>query len=135
LKKVKNLSDTVIRKTTVFEQSHIKDMIIWWEKRRLIYNVLVIALSIFSIYSYWDYPMRTVIGSEQIIINAIVFVLGANLFYTLSWGSGIISYYSIDKKYASSNRKRWIFFTLGTIFSLILTNWHFVIEFDVLFAH
>jgi len=135
LNKSKNLSDIETLKTTVFEQSHIKDMIIWWEKRRLIYNVLIIALSIFSMYSYWDYPMRTMIGSEQIIINAIVFVLGANLFYTLGWGSGIISYYRIDKTYVSSNRKRWILFTLGTIFSLILTNWNFVIEFDVLFAH
>ncbi|EPR71719.1 hypothetical protein ADIWIN_3166 [Winogradskyella psychrotolerans RS-3] len=56
----------------------LKEMILWWEKRRLIFNVLIIGLSVFSIYSYWDYPMRSIIGSNQIIRNAIIFIFGAN---------------------------------------------------------
>ena len=109
-------------------------MILWWEKRRLVYNILIIGLSVFSLYSYWDYPMRKIIGNEQVIINTIVFIFGANLFYTLSWGLGIINYHITGKTYISSKKRRWILFILGTIFSLIWTSLNFTIEFDVLFA-
>jgi hypothetical protein len=113
----------------------LKEMILWWEKKRIIYNILIVALSIFSIYSYWDYPMRSIIGNKQIILQAIVFVIGANLGYTISWMSGVVYYYATNKTYISSKRKRWILFILGAIFSLLWTNWFYLILFDVLFAY
>lgn len=109
-------------------------MILWWEKRRLIYNVLIIAIFIYCMYSYWNYPMKTIIGEQQNIINAIVFVFGVNLFYTLSWISRMLYYYYHDKKYISSTTKRWVLFILGTPFSLLWTSLNFSLEFDVLFA-
>lgn len=78
--------------------------------------------------------MRAIIGEQQIIINAIVFVFGANLFYTLSWISGMLYYYYHDKKYISNTTKRWMLFILGTLFSLMWTSFNFALEFDVLFA-
>jgi hypothetical protein len=118
----------------VSKHSSVKEMIIWWERKRLIYNILILGLSIFSMYSYWDYPMRHIKGSQQIILNSTVFIIVANLFYTLSWISGAFVYYATNKTLISDRKKRWILFILGTIFSLFWTNLNFVIEFDVLFA-
>jgi hypothetical protein len=116
------------------ELARLKEMIVWWERKRLIYNVLITAFSIFCLYSFWDYPMRKIIGDQQVIINTIAFIFGANLLYTFSWVSGVINYFFLNKNYISSKRRRWTFFTIGTVFSLFLLQMHFVIEFDILFA-
>lgn len=121
-------------KTNTPEKSIVKEMILWWEKKRLIYNVLIIGLSIFLMYDFWDYPMRSIIGTRQIVWNTIVFVLGANLFYTSGWGLGVISHY-LFKTNGLNNTGRWILFVLGTLFSLVWTIIYFVVEFDVLFAY
>lgn len=110
-----------------------KEMILWWEKRRLIYNALIIGLSTYLIYDFWDYPMRAMKGGAEIIINSIIFIFGANLFYTLGWGIGVIGIRFFKSK-GLTNTGRWIVFIIGTIFSLVWTNFHFVMEFDVLFV-
>jgi hypothetical protein len=111
-----------------------KQIIIWWEKRRLIYNVLIIAFSVFLMYTFWDYPMRTIIGTKQVILDAVIFIFIANVCYTSGWILGIINHYLFNTK-RSSNTIKWILFTIGTICSLLWTNFYFVIMFDVLFAH
>ncbi|MDX2360861.1 MAG: hypothetical protein QNK23_08650 [Crocinitomicaceae bacterium] len=116
------------------EQSIVKEMIVWWEKKRLIYNIFIIGLSVFLMYDFWDYPMRSIKGSGQIIMNAILFVFTANVFYTLGWGLGVVSHYLFKSK-GLNNTGRWILFILGTLFSLVWTNLNFVFEFDVLFAY
>ncbi|NQY31062.1 MAG: hypothetical protein HRT69_16545 [Flavobacteriaceae bacterium] len=120
-------------KTAFTDPSPVKEIILWWEKRRVIYNVLIVGLSIFSIYSYWDYPMRTIKGGDQIIIDAIVFIFGANLLYTMGWGFDILMP-CLFKEKGLTNKSKWFLFILGTLFSLAWTNSYFLIEFDVLFA-
>ena len=115
------------------ETSEVKEMIQWWEKRRVIYNIIIIGLSVFLIYDFWDYPWRRIVGGHIIIFDAFKFIFIANAFYTLSWGVGALAYYTF--KYTGlSNIGRWILFSLGTFFSIILTDLYFVFEFDVLFA-
>lgn len=116
------------------EASIVKDMIVWWEKKRLIYNILIIGLSLFLMIDFWDHPMRSIIGTRQIVWNAFVFIFGANLFYTLGWGLGVVSHY-IFKTKGLNNTSRWILFVLGTLFSIVWTVFYFVVEFDVVFAN
>jgi len=120
-------------KTEASKHSVVKAIIIWWKKRRLIFNALIIALSVFLIYSFWDYPMRKIIGGNQIILEAFIFIFGANLCYTFGWIFGIANHYVFKTKH-TSNTMKWILFSLGTILSLIWTNFHFVFKFDILFA-
>lgn len=134
MKQDKNHSTIETPERVINKEISKKEMILWWEKRRLIYNVFLIGFSALLIYNFWDYPMRTIIGSEQIISNAIVFVFGANLFYSLGWGLEILRH-NLYKANGLNKNKRWTLFTLGTFFSLIWTNQYFVIEFDVLFAY
>ena len=119
--------------STEIRSSGLKELFFWWEKRRVIYNLLIIGLTVFSVYSYWDYPMRNTIGSEEVIINAFSFILVANLLYTAGWVSEIYLRFLFKFKGFSTNI-RWILFVLGTALSLIWTNFYFVIMFDVLFA-
>ncbi len=126
-----NQIDSIVTKDN--KPTLVKEIILWWERKRLIYNLLIIALSVFSIWQYWDYPMRSIIGGKQIIINAIVFIFGANLFYSLGWLLGIANHYLFKTEY-TSREKKWILFVLGTLFSLVWTTFYFVVVFDVLFA-
>ena len=126
-----NIIDTPETKTP--KTSLVKEMIIWWEKKRLIYNALIIGLSVFFIYNFWDYPLRLKIGTSEIIWDTLVFVIVANLFYTSSWGLGIISHYVFKTK-GLNNVGKWVLFVLGTLFSLVWTSIYFIFLFDVLFA-
>jgi hypothetical protein len=115
------------------EQSVIKEMIMWWEKRRIIYNILIVGLSIFLIYDFWDYPWRKIVGGNIIIFEAVLFLIIANVFYSLGWGIGVLAHYMF-KTNGLSITWRWIIFVLGTLFSIIITDLYFVFAFDVLFA-
>lgn len=78
--------------------------------------------------------MKTINGELNIILNSILFIFGANIFYTLGWATEVVFLraYKIDR---FSNIMRWILFLIGTFISLIWTNMHYAIEFDVLFAY
>jgi hypothetical protein len=120
-------------KQNTSEISVVKEMIIWWEKRRIIYNIIIIGLSAFLMYDFWDYPWRKIVGGVTIILEAIVFIFIANAFYTLSWGFGVLRH-NLFKTKGLHKTGRWILFILGTGISIVITNMYFVIAFDVLFA-
>ncbi len=115
------------------KQSVVKEMILWWEKRRLLYNAFLIIPATLLIIHFWNYPMRTIIGGDHIILDVVLLIFGANVFYTLGWGFGVVNYY-LFKSSGLSDWIRWSFFVLGTLFSLLWTTFYIVIKFDVLFA-
>lgn len=115
------------------ERSVVADMILWWEKRRIIYNVILIGFSIFLMDAFWDYPLRKIVGTRQIILDAIYFVIGMNICYSIFWIFGVVGYFMF-KSHGLSNRARWVTFVVGTLFSIVITNLFFVFAFDVLFA-
>ncbi len=111
----------------------MKEIIIWWEKKRILYNLILISLAIFLIYDFWDYPMRTIIGGDYIILKAIGFIVFANLAYVASWGIELIStrvFYTPPMPPAV----RWVFFILGTLFALFGLSFFLALVFDVMFA-
>lgn len=111
----------------------LKETILWWEKKRLIFNLLIIGFSAFLIYSFWDYPMRSIIGSGAIITKAVLLILFMNLCYTIGWGVELLAHLLI-KSEPFNNSLKWFLFGLGTLMSLVLINFYFAMEFDVLFA-
>lgn len=121
-------------KTITSEVSVVKEMIVWWEKKRIIYNVIIIGLSVFLMYDFWDYPWRKIVGSQNVIIDAIKFIFIANVFYSLSWGLGVLSHYLFKTK-GLNKTGRWILFVLGIFISVVITDLYFVFAFDVLFAY
>lgn len=115
------------------ELSVVKEMIQWWEKKRLIYNLIIVSLSIFLIYSFWDYPARKIIGGFTLIVEGFVFIIMANVFYCLSWALGVAGHYAYKRR-GSTIAGRWFYFIIGMLFSILATNLYFAMQFDVLFA-
>ena len=111
----------------------IKDLIIWWEKMRIFFNLIVIGFSVYHMWEFWDYPMRGIKGESAIITDAFLFVLLMNAAYTSSWVLEVFAFYFF-KASPFSKIQKWAIFSGGTLIALFCTNFYFVYEFDVLFA-
>lgn len=115
------------------KQSVAKEAILWWEKKRWLYNVLTISGMMFLIYDFWDYPMRGIIGERQIILEAFIIVIGVNVFYALGWILELAVQYFFKAK-GLHPIARWSLFVLGTISTFFMLSIFYGLKFDVLFA-
>ena len=108
-------------------------MVEWWEKKRYLYNIILIVFLIFTLISLTDHYglMLSIFGA---VIQAIGFVIFGNIFYTIGWAGGVLRHY-----YSSgdplSNSSRWILFVLGCLFSMLVIHLNYIFATDVLFAH
>lgn len=123
------------RRAIYLNVSELKLTIRWWEKKRLLFNLIIVSFSIFSMYSYWDYPVRTFQGGGQIIFDKVIFMLFLNALYTISWAGKVFYHRRDPKNKRLSNKKRRFYFTVLTALSLLLTDVHHTAQFDVLFAY
>lgn len=97
------------------------DAIVWWERRRIPYNLVLLATALFSfllivIASNHFIAREVDLGSP--LLGAIVYAVGANLCYTLGWITELL-FYSDDPIQPERTRKR--IFRLGLIFSILVT--------------
>ncbi|NOQ71746.1 MAG: hypothetical protein GQ574_07090 [Crocinitomix sp.] len=120
-------------KTVDQNQSVVKDAILWWEKKRWIYNLLIIAVTSLVVYDFWEFPMRGIIGGNQIVFEAFLIVLGANLFYALGWGLELTAHYILSSK-CLHPIARWSLFILGTLATFFMIAMYFTLRLDVIFA-
>lgn len=98
-------------------QSTKTDPINWWEKKRLIYNAALI-LAFIIIY------MKHNNSSLQLdLMDAMIWLIGANLFYTLSWAFEVL-YIRKFNKALLNNTTRYAVFIIGTLFSMWWTDLH-----------
>lgn len=104
-----------------------KRLILWWERKRIYYNFALLAIMIFVVYDLWFMVVR--LGVETIAGYSLYFLLGANLFYTLGWGTGILVHFLYGHE-NWNHAGRWILFILGTIFSIV---WMLVIFSDAIY--
>lgn len=120
-------------KSSLSEKDNFKKHILWWEKKRILFNIIVVGFSVFLMYKFWNYPMRLIIGGPQIIFHAILVVIFLNVCYTAGWITELILAYLFDWNGIGKFGK-WVFFILGTLLSLFAADVFFALEFDVLFA-
>ncbi|MCT4560367.1 MAG: hypothetical protein N4A41_03240 [Crocinitomicaceae bacterium] len=111
----------------------LKRNILWWERKRIFFNLLVLGVLIYQLVTLWHYPMRAIIGSYRVLFNAFIYFLTVNLLYSLGTGLEFIMHYFFASSGLNS-RTRWALFLLGTLLSLFLTATYVVLEFDVLFS-
>ncbi|GAB5416601.1 MAG: hypothetical protein Crog4KO_34250 [Crocinitomicaceae bacterium] len=114
--------------------SKYKDTINWWEKRRLLYNAILIIYSAFCIYELWDYPVRGILGLPRIIFDTLGVFLFLNVVYTLLWAYDYWFYKHKTVMPQSSLTKKWVSFSLFTLFSEMIIDLHHFFQMDVLFA-
>ena len=115
------------------KQSPVKEMILWWERKRWIYN-LVLVLAIGSqLFQFSDNPVRAIVERGHILPMTVAFIVAANLFYTLGWGFGALFYYLFKLK-GLTNGFRWAVFVVGILFSLLVTSFFLMLILDPFFV-
>lgn len=93
-------------------------LIRWWETRRILYNIILIACEILLIELIPNGVLRW--GFSKVILFSVAFTLCANACYTLGFGSTILRLYYSRKTDIQSNL-RLLSFILGLIFSIFIT--------------
>lgn len=95
-----------------------REILSWWEKRRLWFNLLIVAIQFLVTYSM---PIGLEnFGMNEAIVLSIFYLIVANICYCLGWGIEILLWYYF-KSYKASVTFRLALFSLGLAFSALLT--------------
>ena len=101
------------------ETNEIYASINWWERKRLIFNLILIGVEILIISFFWRGAIEFGIGNT--IFWSIAYTIVANIFFSIGWGiSVLIDYYNL-KFLKNIEKLRMLFFILGILFSIFLT--------------
>ena len=90
----------------------------WWEKRRLIYNIILISLEVLIMLYFWE--GTEIFGIGPAIFQSFLYTLVANAFFCAGWGLEIFIKYYFGGKFIGDGF-RTVFFILGISFSILLT--------------
>lgn len=89
----------------------------WWEKRRLWFNLAIIAFQILMIL---DYRGMAVFNLRSVIIFSLFYLFAANVGYCLGWGiEFLITFYTKSNEPRIALRRT--MFVLGLLFSIVTT--------------
>jgi len=102
----------------------ILEIIQWWERKRLIYNIVLITISIAGLFLKSEVPNSVLTINSFIVL--LIWVIGANAFYCAGWGIEIFIFYYF--KIIPLKRYRIILFAMGILISIIWT-WINLIQF------
>jgi hypothetical protein len=98
----------------------------WWERKRIIYNIITILGGFLGILFRSEVP--NVLRSYNPIFELAFLLFGANVFYTCAWGSEFLLNYYFKLRFWE-DRIRLILFILGCFFSFC---WIFFLTRDLL---
>ncbi|MEO1626587.1 MAG: hypothetical protein AAFV25_15635 [Bacteroidota bacterium] len=97
---------------------HPIEAIVWWEEKRMYYNLILIGWEVCMMVSYAEGTIRY--GIENAIWDSLYFTIAANLFYTFGWMVELLIHH-YSKGYTFHKTLRVLILTFGTAFSLFLT--------------
>jgi len=106
-------------------------IISWWERRRILYNVALIIAGSFTLLIGYVFGHMTFDNPNEFLPPILLFAISANLFYTLGWVVEIASNKLITQREITQQAGP-ILFIAGTCFSLFIT---FVIDIAILFSY
>ena len=104
--------------TSIFEERNDDKMMsafVWWEKRRLFYNIYVTLAGVFGLVLSF-FPM-----SFLDFVGIVMWMIVANVFYCLGFLVELFVKHYFKSTKAFDNRTRQTLFWLGCIFSMLLT--------------
>lgn len=90
----------------------------WWERKRIIYNTVII-LTIIGVYFY-AYGTPYFIYRSSFISDSIMWLVVANIAYTVGWIGELFVRFWI-RAGAFPAVIRWIFFVIGGVISIFFT--------------
>lgn len=97
----------------------ISEIIKWWEKKRILFNAIVLASEVATISFFSEGTKR--FGVDNALFWSLAYTIAANMFYTFGWIVGItIRYYKLDTL-SFYNQNKLVFYIIGVLFSVLLT--------------
>lgn len=102
-----------------YQSNPIMDSINWWERKRGLYNLVVIGFQIILILFFWDGTLQ--FGITNAIIGSIAYTIAANIFFSIGWGINIIIYHYNIYFLKKIDEYRMFFFIMGISVSIFLT--------------
>lgn len=114
--------------TAIESDKNFMEIIGWWEKKRILYNVILIPIEFIMAIIIWNGTLRW--GTNNVLLGSIIFTLCANVLYTMGWGLEFLSRYYI-KSLKFKDQTRLLLFIIGSIFSIFTTIIFFYIWLDV----
>jgi len=97
-----------------------REVIIWWERRRVFYNTVMLAAGLFTI--ILALVLNEIIFTDLVntLPPILIFALSANLFYTLGWVMEIVCRKFIPQKELVQKAGP-VFFIAGISISVLFT--------------
>lgn len=96
---------------------HSKEILSWWEKKRLWYNLIVLVFGVLQIIK--EKPDNFGFVDIKWIIT---YGLIANVFYSIGILIELLDDYYL-KTFFKFKRLRWFFLIIGTLFSVVYITW------------
>ena len=90
----------------------------WWERKRMIYNFIILGVQLFIIFIMWE--ETRLFGLMSAFWGSLGYLIVANLFYSIGWGLEIITLYYIGENDFLVSNRIFLFIT-GLLFSIFLT--------------
>lgn len=91
------------------------ELILWWEKKRIYYNVIMILVLAFVLFEFLFRGGQMHWMTD--LFWAFLYLFGANLFYTSGWIVGI-PFVNLKRVGKPNTSGRWFLLILGTLFSI-----------------
>lgn len=104
------------------KKDDLSAIVLWWEKRRLLYNLVLLAVGIYSITTYWDqFALYASDPADDGIFPGpmpIAYGIMANVCYTFGWMLESVIFIRLKRRKLPSGQP---LFAIGLIFSVLLT--------------
>jgi chromate transport protein ChrA len=105
--------------TTDYEKLSLSAAARFWEPRRILYNLILLAVVLTWLFANWQHfrPGFSLFHGFQILVLALL----ANACYCAAYLADLFIQTLLSA--SARDRTRWILWTIGTIFAFVLTNY------------
>lgn len=94
--------------------SNLRAVIRWWEKKRLLFNICICFSAFLP--TIFFYELVQLQSTMALITLSIIYLLFANLFFTIGWGIDALRYYIFSGK--NFGKYKELFYLTGMLFSI-----------------
>jgi len=102
-----------------FQSNSLMDSIDWWERKRFLYNLIIVGLELAIISFFWEGTKR--FGIQNAIFGSIAYTVVANIFYSMGWGINVLAYYYKLDFLKTLDKLKLFFFIMGLSVSIVVT--------------
>jgi|GEM_PF-2254671 len=123
--KDKDILDSDIDSLFYNSENSYREMIVWWEEKRLTYNVILFFLQVSLLVYYSEEVVH--FGVRDAIVSSILYSISANCFYTMGWAiEALLKFHDLNFKYPDDLKIA--FWIVGMLFSVFLTtHWYGIV--------